>query len=180
MDIKYALLIFLTIFSGSASAQDIRFGFVKNNPDGNTYLYTTQKITSNEVISVQFPKDKGTAACCKLTKITGEKQQQGDAMDLFNESDIHIYGLDIQYKDPFVGIAVVCKNATENGALAVEFKDQATTISTCLSQEGVHLFSRKNGNLNGHLYLGLGYDVEPTSNSCEVENHEAVPTDVSS
>ncbi|MHC8343595.1 hypothetical protein [Pseudomonas sp. RT6P73] len=180
MDIKLALLIILTIFSGPASAQDIGFGFIKSNPDGKTYLYTTQKIESNEVISVQFPKDKGTAACCKLTKTTGEKQQPGDAMDLLNESDIHIYGLDIQYKEPFIGIAVVGKNATENGASAVEVKDQATTISTCLSQEGVHLFSRKNGNLNGHLYLSLGYDVEPTSNSCEAENHESVPTDVSS
>jgi len=101
-------------------------------------------------------------------------------MDLFNESDMHIYGLDIQYTAPFIGIAVVGKNATENGVSAVEVKDQATTISTCLSQEGVHLFSRKNGSLNGHLYLSLGYDAEPTSNSCETENTESVPTDVSS
>jgi hypothetical protein len=180
MDIKQVLLIILTIFSTPAAAQAIEFGFVKNNPDGQTYLYTTQKVSSTEVISVQFPKDKGTAACCKLTKITGEKQQPGDAMDLLNESDIHIYGLDIQYKEPFIGIAVVGKNATENGVSAVEVKDQATTISTCLSQEGIHLFSRKNGTLNGHLYLSLGYDVVTTSNSCETENHESVPTDVSS
>ncbi|WP_224790246.1 hypothetical protein [Pseudomonas fluorescens] len=180
MDIKLALFIILTIFSGSASAQDIGFGFVKSNPDGETFLYTTQKIQNNEVISVQFPKDKGVVACCKQAKIIGEKQQPGDVMDLLNESDMHIYGLDIQYKEPFIGIAVVGKNATENGVSAVEVKDQATTISTCLSQEGVHLFSRKNGSLNGHLYLSLGYDVEPTSNSCETENHEPGPTDVSS
>ena len=180
MDIKHALFIILTIFSGSASAQDTGFGFVKSNPDGKTFLYTTQKIQSNEVISVQFPKDKGVVACCKQAKIIGEKQQPGDVMDLLNESDVHIYGLDIQYKEPFIGIAVVGKNATENGVSAVEVKDQATTISTCLSQEGVHLFSKKNGSLNGHLYLSLGYDVEPTSNSCETENHEPVPADVSS
>lgn len=178
MDIKHALFIILTIFSGSVFAQDTGFGFVKNNPDGQTYLYTTQNISSNEVISVQFPQD-GTVACCKLTKITGEKQQRGDAVDLLNESGMHIYGLDIQYTAPFIGIAVVGKNATENGVAAVEVKDQATIISTCLSQEGVHLFSRKNGSLNGHLYLSLGYDVEPTSNSCETKNHKSVPTDVS-
>ncbi|TBN32527.1 hypothetical protein EYC95_28800 [Pseudomonas sp. BGI-2] len=34
--------------------------------------------------------------------------------------------------------------------------------------------------MNGHLYLSLGYDVEPSSNSCETENLESVPTDVSS
>lgn len=180
MDIKQALLIILTIFPGSVSAQNIRFGIVKNNPDSQIYLYTTEKISSNEVISVQFSKENGTIACCKLTKATGEKQQLGDALDLLNESNIYIYELDIQYKEPFIGIAVVGKDAKESDASAVEVKNQNTVISTCLSQEGVHLFSRKNGILNGHLYLSLGYDLEPMSISCETEYHESVPTDVSS
>ena len=74
MDIKHTIFIILTMFSGSVFSQDTGFGFVKNNPDGQTYLYTTQNISSNEVISVQFPQD-GTVACCKLTKTTGGKQQ---------------------------------------------------------------------------------------------------------
>ena len=129
MDIKHTLFFIPTICSGSVFAQDTGFGFVKNNPDGQTYLYTTQNISSNEVISVQFPQD-GTVACCKLTKTTGGKQQQGDAMDLLNESDMHIYGLDIQYSAPFIGIAVVGKNATGNGVSAVEVKHRFTTNST--------------------------------------------------
>jgi hypothetical protein len=180
MDIKHVLFIILAIFSTSAAAQDIRFGFVKNNPDGKTYLYSTQKITSDEGISVQFPKADGTAACCKSTKSNGEKQQQDDVTDQLNESDIHIYELDIQYKEPFIGIAIVGKDATESEASTVEVKSQSTVISTSLSQEGVHLFSRKNGILNGHLYLSLGYDVEPISISCETENNKSVPADVSS
>ncbi|MFD2883372.1 hypothetical protein ACFS4T_13345 [Pseudomonas lini] len=40
-------------------------------------------------------------------------------MDLLNESDMHIYGLDIQYTAPFIGIAVVGKkNATEKRRLS--------------------------------------------------------------
>jgi hypothetical protein len=180
MDIKHVLLIILAIFSTSAAAQGIRFGFVKNNPDGKTYLYSTQKIKSDEGISAQFPKADGTAACCKSTKSNGEKQQQGDVTDQLNESDIHIYELDIQYKEPFIGIAIVGNDAKESEASTVEVKSQSTVISTCLSQEGVHLFSRKNGISNGHLYLSRGYDLEPMSISCETENHESVPTDVSS
>jgi hypothetical protein len=92
-----------------------------------------KNISSNEVISVQFPKENGAAACCKLTKTTGEEQQQGDATDLLNESEIHIYGLGIQYKAPFVGIVIIGKNATANGVSAIEIKDHATTITTCFS-----------------------------------------------
>ncbi|MGF6151530.1 hypothetical protein [Pseudomonas fluorescens] len=180
MDIKHALFVILTIFSTSAPAQNIGFGFIKNDPEGKTYLYTTQEVTIGEAISVQFLKANGTAACCKLTKSNGEKRQPSDVTDLLNESDIHIYGLDIQYKETFIGIAIVGKNANENGTTAIEVKDQRTIISTCLSQEGLHLFSRKNGILNGHLYLNLGYDVEQSSNSCETEKHSSVPTDVSS
>jgi hypothetical protein len=167
------------MLSGSVFAQDTGFGLVKNNPDGKTYLYTTQNISGNEVISVQFPQD-GTVACCKLTKTTGGKTAAGRCSGPAQRiRHAHLW-LDIQYTAPFIGIAVVGKHATESGVSAVEVKDQATTISTCLSQEGVHLFSRKNGSLNGHLYLSLGYDAEPTSNSCETENTESVPTDVSS
>ncbi|WP_253912280.1 hypothetical protein [Pseudomonas sp. CVAP len=180
MDIKHVLFILLTIFSTSAPAQNIGFGFIKNDPDGKTYLYTTQEVAIGEAISVQAPEANGTAACCKLTKSNGEKWQPGDVTDLLNESDMHVYGLDIQYKEPFIGIAVVGKNANGNGATAVEVKGQRTIISTCLSQEGIHLFSRKNGMLNGHLYLNLGYDIEPSSNSCETEKHRSAPTDVSS
>jgi hypothetical protein len=179
MDIKQVLFVILTIFSTSALAQDIGFGFVKSNPDGKAYLYTTQNISSDDAISVQFPDANGAVACCKSTKSNGGKRQPGDVTDLLNEADMHIYGLDIQYKEPFIGIAVVGKNVSEHGVSAVEAKGQATIISTCLSQEGVHLYSRKNGRLNGHLYLSLGYDVEPTYQSCETERQSSVPTDVS-
>jgi hypothetical protein len=179
MNIKHVLLIISTTLPTSVLAENAEFGFVKSSPDGKSYLYTTQEISSNKSISVQFPKPNGAVACCKSTKSNGEKQQPGDVTDLLNEADMHIYGLDIQYKEPFIGIAVVGKNVSEHGVSAVEAKGQATIISTCLSQEGVHLYSRKNGRLNGHLYLSLGYDVEPTYQSCETERQSSVPTDVS-
>lgn len=139
MDIKYALVIILTAFSGSVSAEDSGFGFVKHNPDGQTYSIQPRKFQST-------------------------KSFQSSSLRIMEQ----------------FGIAVVGKNASGNGVSAVEIEGHAITISTCLSHEGVHLFSRKNGSINGHLYLSLEYDVEPTSNSCETNTHESVPTDVSS
>lgn len=167
MGTRSFLLVFLIMVSTASLAQNVGFGFVKNDPEGKTYLYTNQKIDNGEAISVQFPNANGTTTCCKLTKSKGEKLQQGGVTDILNESRIRSYGLDIQYKHPFIGIAVVSKSAYEITPSSVEIRSQGTTINTCLSEEGVHLLSRKNGLMNGHLYLHLGYEIEPSANSCE-------------
>jgi hypothetical protein len=176
---KGLLAFILTVLAGSALAQEVGFGFVKSTPDGEAYLYTTQAISHGEVVSVQFPNADGAVGCCTLTKTTGETPQPGDVIDLLNNSDIHRYRLDIQYKSPFIGIAVVGQSATENGATSVELKHSQALFTTCLSQEGVHLFARTKGVINGHLYLSLGYETEPGADSCETQTHGSQPSDVS-
>lgn len=166
MDIKNFLPIILAILSCTSFASDIGEGFVQRNTKGETYLYTTQVIKKNERILVQYPKENGDIECCKVTSSDGKLLPQGDVTDEMNGSDVHIYKLKQRYAQPFVGIAVFGKGfpVTKNSS-DLEIKNRQTLVRTCLSQEGVHLLASKNGDLKTHLYLPLGYDVEPT---CDV------------
>ncbi|WP_211442577.1 hypothetical protein [Collimonas humicola] len=166
MDIKKLLPIILVTLSCSSFASDIGEGFVQRNAEGETYLYTTQTIKKNEKILVQYPKENGDIGCCKVTSSDGKLLPQGEVTDELNGSDVHVYKLKLRYTKPFVGIAVIGAGASVTGsATGLEIKNRNTSVKTCLSQEGVHLFSTKTGDLKTHLYLPLGYDVEPTCDS---------------
>ena len=166
MDIKKFLPIILAILSCSSFAGDIGEGFVQRNASGETYLYTTQTIKKNERIRVQYPKENGDIACCKRASSDGKLLPQGEVTDELNGSDVHVYKLKVHYAKPFVGIAVIgTGSSVTGGATGLEIRNRNTSVKTCLSQEGVHLFSTKAGDLKTHLYLPLGYDVEPTCDS---------------
>jgi hypothetical protein len=166
MDIKKFLPIILTILSCSSFASDIGEGFVQRNALGDTYLYTTQTIKKNERILVQYPKENGDIECCKITSSDGKLLPQGEVTDELSGNDVHVYKLKLRYAKPFVGIAIIGTRASVvESATGLEIKNRNTSVKTCLSQEGVHLFSTKTGDLKTHLYLPLGYDVEPTCDS---------------
>jgi hypothetical protein len=166
MDIKKILPTVLTILSCSSFASDIGEGFVQRNTEGGTYLHTTQTIKKNEKIMVQYPKENGDIDCCKITSSDGELLPQGEVTDELNGRDVHVYKLKLRYAKPFVGIAIIGAGASvAETATGLEIKNRNTSVKTCLSQEGVHLFSTKTGDLKTHLYLPLGYDVEPTCDS---------------
>jgi hypothetical protein len=166
MDIKKFLPIILAILSYSSFAGDIGEGFVQRNASGETYLYTTQTINKNERILVQYPKENGDIVCCKRTSSDGKLLPQGEVTDELNGSEVRVYKLKLRYAKPFVGIAVIGTSASvTERTTGLEIKNRNTSVKTCLSQEGVHLFSTKTGVLKTHLYLPLGYDVEPTCDS---------------
>jgi hypothetical protein len=166
MDIKKFLPIIFAVLSCSSFASDIGEGFVQRSTGDGTYLYTTRTIKKNEKILVQYPKENGDVGCCKVTSSDGKSLPQGEVTDELNGSDVHVYKLKLRYAKPFVGIAVIGAGASvAEATTGLEIKNRNTTIKTCLSQEGVHLFSTRAGDLKTHLYLPLGYDVEPTCDS---------------
>lgn len=135
---------------------------MRRGADGETYLYTTDTLKSGEEVQIQYPKENGDLACCEATSSDGKPLPQTDVTDALHEADVHAYKLKARHAMPFVGIAVIGAAAVTPTSPGLEINDQRELIKTCFSQEGVHLFSSKDGGLKAHLYFSLGYDVTPT------------------
>lgn len=163
MNVKKCLSFILAILSCSSFARGHGEGFVQGNSDGETFLYTTETIKNNDKILIQYPAKNGDIECCKTTSSVGKLAPQTDVTDGLNGSDVHTYKLGHQYANPFVGIAVFGAGASvRQSSSGLNIKSRQTFVSTCLSQEGIHLLTTKGGDVKTHLYLPLGYDVTPT------------------
>ena len=162
MDIKKLLPVFFIAFSAASPASDHASGFAWRGAEQITYLYTTSTVKPGEKISVQYPRRKGVIKCCIVTAIDDGMTVQTDVTDELNGAQVYRYRLKNQYNKPFVGIAVIGDVLAKETPTGIAIKNRKTRISTCLSQEGVHLFSETNGKVEAHLYLPLGYDVKPT------------------
>jgi hypothetical protein len=54
-------------------------------------------------------------------------------------------------------------------ALDVKEMAETSSIRTCISSEGIHLIKRTKGRIRSHLYMGFGYEVEPTCTAKELQ-----------
>lgn len=68
------------------------------------------------------------------------------------------------YPNPFIGFAVIGKNVNVQ-AKGMQYqiidKKMVSTASTCYSSEGMPLIRREGMKKLSHLYISLGYEVEP-------------------
>ena len=162
MDIKKLFPIILVAFSSASHAGEPKVGFAWRGAEQITYLYTTSDVKPGNKISIQYPSGKGVIKCCKVTAIGDGMSEQATVTDELNGAEVYRYKLENQYNKPFVGIAVIGDVLAKETPTGIAIKNRKTRISTCWSQEGVHLFSETNGKVEAHLYLPLGYDVKPT------------------
>ena len=162
MDIKILLLVILAACSTATLSTDHAEGFAWRGAGQITYLYTSSEVKPGEKISIQYPGETGDIKCCLVTVVDDGMTEQADVTDELGGSQVHRYRLKYQYSMPFVGIAVIGDVIAKETPAGIAIRNRKSQISTCLSQEGVHLFVEAKGKMETHLYLPLGYDVKPT------------------
>lgn len=156
------LPVILVACSTATLANDHAGGFAWRGAEQITYLYTTSTVKPGKKVSIQYPGEKGVIKCCLVTVVADGMTEQADVTDELDGSQVHRYRLKYQYSKPFVGIAVIGDVIAKETPAGIAIRNRKSQISTCLSQEGVHLFGEAKGKMETHLYLPLGYDVKPT------------------
>ncbi|MTW13779.1 hypothetical protein GM658_24510 [Pseudoduganella eburnea] len=173
MNIRKLALALFFIAQGTHASE----GFVRTGESGNLFLYTTAENILGKSVVYQF--DDGKAVRCCATAVVGEQaalEENEFLSDEFSMKDVHKYALKAAPPKsdwlPFVGIAVIAATESpKSRGTGLDVKEMAGTssIRTCISSEGIHLIKRTKGKLRSHLYMGLGYEVEPTCTAKDLQ-----------
>lgn len=158
------------LLSQSINAATALDGIVKIFPDKPPMLFTAGVLSGADEIQAEFAGKDGKAQCCTKAIIEKEIQLEPDDVvtDEMSNRKIHAYRLkfsnSVSYPDPFIGLAVIGKNVNvqvKGTQYQITDKKVVSTLSTCYSLEGMHLIRREGKKKLSHLYIPLGYDVEP-------------------
>jgi hypothetical protein len=166
---KHCTALALLFVAGFCHAADVDVGVVKIDADGHVKLFTTAN-PGKRVIQLQYPGADGAIQCCVKATLGAELVSDVSASDQSGGKEVHAFALKtgkaLEHADPFIGVAVIGdKLKLERGTqhkLIVHGEAQTSELDTCLSHEGVHMTWLAKDKTLAHLYLGLGYDVEPT------------------
>lgn len=127
--------------------------FVELRVDGARTLYTTQRLQRGARVVAQYPDSRGQPLCCVSLKVLGARPRSHRVSDLRFERPVFAYALPgLPAAGAFVGAALV-------GASGSGRRPAMPTV--CASSEGLHLLQRGGGKLRAHLYMELGYGVQP-------------------
>jgi hypothetical protein len=154
-------------------------GIISMNINGEARLYVPSKLSPNERVRFQYPDKTGATRCC-LTRDANafelvETETDSAASDALAGNPVFGYRMkqvaESIGKAPFVGAAVVGRSLKVEQAntqsLRVSVPKQSLTISTCTSQEGLHVVTKSGRKVLSDLYLGFDYEVaNPT---CRVD-----------
>jgi len=171
---KLTIAIGMIVAACACAAQPVE-GLVRIRSDGTALLFTTHELVKGAEIRFQYPGNQypgstDEARCCASARLTSSHpiETEDYVSDELDGMGIKAYGLSTdskhQINKPFIGIAVIGTSLTihsEGGELLVQSGGTRSSIRTCLSSEGVHLFTFKNSKKVSHLYMWLGYDVQP-------------------
>jgi len=171
MKIKNTLMLSMGILlSQSIYAATTLDGIVKVFPGKPPLLFTAGVLSGLDEIQLEFPGKGGKAQCCTKAVIEKEIQLESDEVvaDELSNRKMHAYRLkfnnSVSYPDPFMGFAVIGKNVNVQAKgmqYQITDKKVVSTVSTCYSSEGMHLIRLEGKKKLSHLYISLGYDVEP-------------------
>lgn len=169
MVIKNFAVVALLFATGFCRAADVDVGVVKIDADGHAKLFTTAT-PGKRAIQFQYPDADGKTTCCAQAVLGKELTSEMQVSDQSSGKEVHAYSLKMSqplgHAQAFIGVAVIGdKLKLERGAqheLVLHHDAQTSVLDTCLSHEGVHMTWLAQHKTLAHLYLGLGYDVEPT------------------
>jgi len=129
--------------------------FIELRMDGARTLYTTQRLQRGAHVVAQYPDSRGRPLCCVSLKVLGARASSHRVSDLRFERPVFAYalpGLPAASALPFVGAALVGSRSERKPAMP----------TVCASSEGLHLLQRSGGKPGAHLYMELGYGVQPS------------------
>jgi hypothetical protein len=169
--LRYFVLLLLapSVLGAPASARSME-AFVKLDGGKPALLFTVQDMAVGEQVQIQSPDANGEPACCLRAAVVKKVPVPDDeaVSDASNDKPMLAYRLKVDGKvgdGLFIGMAVIGSNLKVSAyGPNLHVRDGATRflMMTCLSSEGLHLFRATDQRMVGHLYMGLGYDVEPS------------------
>ncbi|MFC5767780.1 hypothetical protein [Thauera sinica] len=163
---KILFLLILSIANQCVAA--IGIGFSERRPDGNVFLYTSEKIRESTIIRLKFGINQD-AKCCQI--LHGRDFQKTDSVD-FVMGNKEVAGYELKKRgsekrgERKIGVAIINSSSARNYKKDVKaFKDgKQYLITTCFGTEGVNLKLYGGRDLLDSLYYYLGYDVPATCN----------------
>ncbi|WP_122096720.1 hypothetical protein [Rahnella sp. Larv3_ips] len=152
----------------------VKAGIMILNTDKTYMLLTTEKISATDIVYIN-PAIPDDIKCCE--KITGSNFRfvgvTQKATDELEGKEIMSYLLTVTYPSRQLNkptMALIVKRNSlikiapkiESNANEISFNIMSVNykFSICNSQEGLHVYS-KGTNSKEHLYLPLGYEVQP-------------------
>jgi len=166
---KLTIAIGTIVAACACDAQPVE-GLVHIRSDGSALLFTTHEPVKGEEIRVQYAGKIDEAKCCALARLASSRPVKTEdwVSDELGGKEIKAYRLSIdppqQVQEPFIGIAVIGTSLAinnEGSELLVQSRGTKLSIRTCLSHEGVNLFAFNGSKKVSHLYMYLGYGVQP-------------------
>jgi hypothetical protein len=147
------------------------------NAQGEAYLFTPKKLEPKTRVQFQFPNQSGATRCCLSRQVTDFVLVEEDpaAIDSATGEVLLRYRFlkapHLASSEPFIGAATigyrVASRSGANQTLVAGPRQDATTVSTCTSKEGLHLKAQRGTTKLADLYFGLGYEVETPT--CKTE-----------
>lgn len=169
IDKKFPVAIGAIVAAFACNAQPAA-GLIRIRSDGSALLFTTHQPIKGEQIQVQYPDNNDKVTCCALARLTSPRQIETEeyVSDELSGMDIKAYRvlLDVPFlvAKPFIGVAAIGTSLSIKSLgseIIVQSGGAKSSIRTCLSSEGVHLFGFDGSKKVSHLYMSLGYDVRP-------------------
>ncbi|MNZ10618.1 hypothetical protein D3C78_274660 [compost metagenome] len=132
------------------------------------YIHTDKRISRGSAVEYQYSIEDETK-CCGFLK-GKDLKFIGGSRSLYKDDGGHglLYQVDakkIDYRkfDGFVGFVVInAPGATEVSptVLRAPTPEGEVVIESCYGSEGINLYRKLAGKVEGHLYFYLNYDIE--------------------
>jgi hypothetical protein len=145
-------------------------GVVGLNIGSDTLLHVGSPLRPGDRVYLQYPDRVGASRCCIVRGVRAFEAVVADpaASDALSGNPVFSYRLirplRLKNKKPFLGAAIVGRTIhvkqADSNLLRVSGSNRLLTVSTCTSQEGVHVVGRRGNAVTSDLYVGLGYEVE--------------------
>lgn len=170
---KFIGFCLFALFPVLCGAKEIGMGFIERVVEeggDKVYLHVAEKLNDDAAVEYQY-SENGEGRCCgrlgvKDLKLIGESRK------LFRDDGARglVYQVDqksFEYRRVagFVGIALVnAYRVKERSAdkLEVWFNKNKFLFEQCYGSEGINLYRKHRGKVEGHIYFYLNYDIEPS------------------
>jgi hypothetical protein len=178
MDVKRfaATIVGLLIIACAPAQAGGGEGIVLYLWDKPTTLRTTAKLRVGDKLVMQYPGPSDELLCCigaTVTRKISSAELEGsdnDVSNMLRDAPVRGYRIKLDNKkafdSAFFAAAVIAPKLAVRQIspkrLEIGTGSDSTKVENCLSQEGQHLITHKAGKVSSHLYLSIGYDVEPT------------------
>ena len=145
---------------------------VKLNVGTEARIYTTAPLLPRESVYFQYPDKNGAARCCQRRASASFELVETDraVSDSLADKPIFSYRLlnppSFDSEAPFLGAAGTASTGdslaarrSNPEAVTIRSRTGNLTVTTCIGQEGFHVFGNEGARVVAELYVAFDYEV---------------------